>query len=207
MSKTLEDYAAARGKLREKALISDLYPYGKKSRVKSAPTPNKQTSGMSVGSNGQYAKNIEVYEKISKIKNESLVLFYIAELQYYNSCRVSELLNARCHDISSQCKIFLKASKNSSNRIIFSPSSLQYLLYCKNNNVDPFTCYDRYFIYRLYKRYGIELSKRFGSKNAVTHIFRYLAADAVNSDVNSVEKTQSQLGHKSKKSSEYYAAR
>jgi len=173
-------------------------------RSKSVNTPNAQSpelcnlrdsslpqllSSQSVGS-GAFA--LSNYEKA------------IIELMYCSGCRISEVLRIKSSDISPSGFVKITASKGSANRFVHISYSIEFLLSLKTTNSYIFANYNRYYIYRLFKKLGF--TQKFGDNVnfSVTHYFRKSAALEALSINNDLQDITSLLGHKSAKSAHYY---
>lgn len=128
----------------------------------------------------------------------------LVSLMIVSGARVSEVLSIRCSDISPEGRVRVRGLKRSNDRFIETPSTREYLLYCKKTHIDPFIHYDRFYVYRQLKSMGI--SQVFGdNKNAsVTHLFRHLAILDMQEVDSSLVSAKNTIGHKSIKSTEAY---
>lgn len=106
---------------------------------------------------------------IKQLRNISMILYYIAHLQFVYGLRISEVLNIQHHHISRQGFVLIKSRKGSQDRIVFAGDALDYFDRCKANKVDPFKNFNRYFVYRQYKKVGLISFQTSSSKDSVTH--------------------------------------
>jgi len=118
--------------------------------------------------------------------------------------RITEVLNITNHDIDLHGRIKIKGLKGSSNRIITGGHYEAYFINCKNKNIHPFTIYDRFFYYRLFKKMGIFISFCNYAKRAVTHACRHQFIAEMQQSGSDILDAQKYIGHKSVKSTEHY---
>ena len=128
----------------------------------------------------------------------------IIELMYCSGCRVSEVLRIKASDVSQSGLVKITASKGSANRFVHISYSLDFLLSLKAVNGYIFANYNRFYIYRLFKKLGF--TQKFGDNvnSSVTHYFRKSAALEALSMNNDLQDIATLLGHKSAKSAHYY---
>ena len=171
----------------------------------------KSVGGLSAQSIGLCEAGNNLDKEIERILSlkvpimlENRILWYIIEIQLRSGCRVSEVLAIGCEDVFINNSILIKGAKGSSNRVVSVYDCFDYLWKCKVSGIVPFQEWDRFRVYRDYKKLGI--GKVFdGKKNmSVTHFFRHsfnrlLKESGVDQDTRSLH-----LGHKSKKSIKYY---
>lgn len=101
-------------------------------------------------------------------------------------------------------RIVIKSLKKGKDRIVSYNDESGYLEYCRLNFVQPFSDYNRFFIYRLYKKNGLSLYHPASNKYSVTHAFRHLFAQMSSSSNVDKSLMSEFLGHKSKKSIDSY---
>ena len=118
--------------------------------------------------------------------------------------RVSEVLNILPTHVASNGVVYIKALKGSNSRVIPAGPHTKYFL--ENRNSLPLIAsgFNRFYVYREFKKLGIYA--RIGNRdiNSVTHYFRHkLAADLRSSEF---ENTQiaAALGHKKISNSDKY---
>lgn len=126
------------------------------------------------------------------------------ELIWRNGLRVSELLRIKGTDVMSNGSFIIHASKHSENRIGFIVDGLPFLESWRGVPAYIFDCYDRHFVYYMFKRLGISSNIKGNSNRAVTHVLRHQAIENINRATNSSEATAQVIGHRSKRSTEHY---
>ena len=140
----------------------------------------------------------------TRLYNYMYELGAIFELQYMYGLRISELLAIKPRDISPRGTIFLKCAKGSENKMIDYPSLYTFLKNCRANGKEPFGFISRHYVYRCYKRMDISFGQMYGTKNAITHQFRYMKAKDTMEMSNDLEFTAKIMGHKNSKSTKHY---
>lgn len=133
-----------------------------------------------------------------------LSLRVLIELQLLYGLRVSEALSIGYADLMALGRIRIRASKRGTSRIINYADRYGYLEMCRRNGVKPFADFNRFFIYREYKKHGIMLFHEKDKKYSVTHAFRHLLVAMLKSEIDDKSLISDLLGHKSGKSIESY---
>lgn len=128
----------------------------------------------------------------------------LIEIQLLFGLRVSEALSIGYADLMALGRIRISASKRGTSRIINYADRYGYLEMCRRNGVNPFADYNRFFIYREYKKNGIMLFHEKDKKYSVTHAFRHLLVTMLKSEIEDKSLISDILGHKSRKSIESY---
>jgi integrase len=118
--------------------------------------------------------------------------------------RVSEVLRINYSDILVSGQIIINASKGSNNRVVTSLYHTNYLLSLKHNTGQIYEGYTRFYYYRLFKSIGLYIVNQSSGNNSVTHSLRHTHVKMLHSSTNDKELIQRTIGHKSKKSTEYY---
>lgn len=132
------------------------------------------------------------------------VLIHSVALMYQSGCRVSSILGLSPADITPNGRVILRQGKGS-NPLIVTPSfEIEWWLNIRLSGFNPFFYLNYMRLYRLFKDYALVLPNSFGFKNAVTASARKSVAEDVFDNSQNIETTQSALGHKSAKSTEYY---
>lgn len=132
------------------------------------------------------------------------VLRSILELQLQHGLRISEVLRLRVVDLLSFSKVRIKTSKRGYNRIVSHHDGSGYLAKCKKFSIIPFADYNRFYIYREYRREGLMLFHSKDKKYSVTHLFRHLLLSQLNKEINEKELISKFIGHKKMESLKSY---
>lgn len=173
-------------------------------RFKSVPNSSTQyTSLCGSGKETESPFHKNVMYHLSR-KDIPIDLKALIELMYFNALRISEVLNIAPYDIDNLGRITIKGSKNSHNKIVISPSHTDFFIRCKQLNTYPFSIYDRFFIYRLFKKLGIYKSFDSYSKKAVTHSLRFESIGNLQAGTITKEERARFVGHKNIKNTEHY---
>lgn len=128
----------------------------------------------------------------------------IIDLQLRLGLRISEVLKITPRDLMPLGRVRIRSSKRGKDRIVNYQDSFGYLEKCNNLSIVPFMDYDRFFIYRAYKKEGIMMYHSKGKKYSVTHLFRHLLAVSLDGQVDDKSLISDFIGHKSLKSLDSY---
>lgn len=172
--------------------------------IKSVLKPPAQTV-IPCASNTQDTLQFSAYiTQLNIIKQIDVKVYYIINIMLYGACRISEVLLIKYHNISLLGQILIKSSKKSPQRIITIPNCIDYLVSCKNNCVDPFNDYNRFYIYRLMLKYGMVFESVRSSKKSVCHSARHINFADMRQSGYSQDEISSKNIHKNQKNLVYY---
>ena len=203
-AKIFEEHFNKNKFLNQKDLFNFLYSDKQKRRVKSVIKPPAQTTTSCYPGKQDYVYINSLLSKIDKLKMLDLKLYYIAQIQFEQGLRISEVLNLRVYDLMPSGHFYIKSAKGSNNRVYFVASVANYFITCKKNGVDPFANYNRFFVYRQYKKLGIDFYNSKTCKHSVTHAFRHIIANEIYKNVDDTETVSDFLRHKNKENYKYY---
>ena len=178
--------------------------YGGYDRINTVVRPTAQIE-TKFAENSQFLDemNAKVEDILSKNEVPELLKRFIY-IQSRSGTRVSEILNIQYTDIISPTIIRIKGLKRSNDRLIHIDRYSDYFIFCKVNMINPFANFNRYFIYREYRKLGFVVSFVNSNKKAVTHSFRYkYIKNLKDNDVN-LDLIQKEIGHKTIKTTERY---
>lgn len=144
---------------------------------------------------------------ISPSSGHPLRLRILIELLFNSGIRISEALRIHSSDISANGSVFIRGSKKSGDRFIYSSMFRLELLKLRSINAYLFSDYSRFFVYRFLKSNGIFLAYSSGSNKSVTHAFRHLATSIDNSDISHLNALKSFINHRSSISTLHYINR
>lgn len=173
-------------------------------RTISDPRFAAQSSALCVRNSVPGTSQDPLFQSLDLLKQRSQKLYLIAHLQFVHGLRISEVLDIKHSDISPQGFIKIGSKKMSSGRIIHAGESLEYMHQCRASLVHPFAGFDRFFVYREYKRVGLMKFVPGNKKASVTHLFRHNASSQALKVGADIETRAHQLGHKSTKSTQHY---
>jgi integrase len=140
----------------------------------------------------------------SELSPWPLPLRVIIDMQLQLGLRISEVLRIRSFDILPLGKLRIRASKRGQDRIENYTDAYGFLKFCKRNGVQPFSDYNRFFIYRAYKKEGISLFHSKTKRMSVTHALRHKLVHELEKEVDQMSLISDILGHKSRRSIESY---
>lgn len=138
------------------------------------------------------------------VLNQRTDLVLCVALQLFYSLRISEVLAINCKNIDDSGRIYIQCKKGSQPIVIFDLQLSSIFMYYKRNNIEPFETLDRFFIYRIYKKIGIQHSSSGIINKSVTHAFRHITAKEIRIQGNTDDYVSSALHHKSSKSQQSY---
>jgi site-specific recombinase XerD len=143
-------------------------------------------------------------EKLGQAFKHSKILGHLLDIQISGGCRISEVLKITPKDITPTGSILIQSAKKGNQRIVTTSKSSEFLLMCRKLNITPFMDYDRFFVYREYKKLGIIFVSKTSSKMSITHAPRHIFT-ASNRITTKDETTLSNaLGQKTKNMSNRY---
>ena len=178
--------------------------YKEKDSVKAVLTPSAQTNSLcEVGSQ----EPLDLSALYCRIEGDGLLSEELKMLIFFQSelgLRISECLNIKFSEINSQGSVLLESLKGSENQVVSCSLARNYLLRCRARKQNPFETYNRFFLYRLYKKLGISYRKNGMKKTAVTHAFRHIQADAIREITKDRDILAQRLRHKNPKNSDRY---
>jgi len=128
----------------------------------------------------------------------------ICDLQLQYGLRISEVLNITPYDLLTLGRIRIRSQKRGKDRIINYSDINNYLNFCRESSVYPFRDFNRFFVYREYKKQGLCIFHSKGKKSSITHSFRHIIAQLLDMEIENKEQISEFLGHKSLKSLESY---
>ena len=153
-----------------------------------------------------YLSEIEIKNRLDAMIADNIDKNIVAGigLMFSAGLRISSLLMIDYTCISSNLVITIKQKKGS-NTIYAQPIYYRDVwrsIY--QNKLSPFSLYDRFFFYRLFKRYDLVLKNGVGRNDSVTHAPRKYLANELYSAENDIQVAKDALGHKSVSSTKYY---
>lgn len=153
-----------------------------------------------------YLSEIEIKNRLDAMLTDNVDEKIVAGvgLMFSAGLRISSLLLIDYTCISSNLVITIKQLKGS-NTLYAQPIYYREVwrkVY--ENKLSPFSLYDRFFFYRLFKRYDLVLKNGVGRNDSVTHSPRKYLANEMYGAQNDLEAAKNALGHKSVSSTKYY---
>lgn len=145
-----------------------------------------------------------VWKSIEMMKVECERAARLAIFLLDTGCRISEALSLTYMNIDSLSRVRIEGKKGSNTRIFFSPKNSAWLLDVRVYKMNLWQDYNRFFIYRIFKKYGIGQTFRENKKMSITHYFRYLNAQIAKEIAERNSEISVLLGHKKEKNTEIY---
>ena len=192
------------GKLDEKKFFEIVNEDSNQSRVRSVPSPSAQANHLCAGSTDLDLLYNTAVHAIDKMMMECMPLACILELQLLYGLRVSEVLAIHSNDILSSGHVMVKGLKGSESRLIIAVKTAEWLQDQKNKGRYIFMDFNRYYLYRLYKKLGLSAQFRNRRKKSVTHLFRHMLIKSFKHQKINIHESQRFIGHKAKTSTEVY---
>lgn len=192
------------GRIDEKKLFEIIGNGAGKPRTSSSPIPLAHTNQLC-----ELDKQVDALYRTARLAldnllKQSLPLAAILELQLLYGLRISEVLSIKSTDIMASGHIRIGGLKNSSSRIIIPVETRDWFLKQRGLNIPVFQDYDRFYIYRLYKKMGLHAVFNGRNKKSVTHLFRHLLIKSFKHNKIKTDESKEFIGHKAKKSTEVY---
>lgn len=175
-----------------------------KDATKSVISPPAQSSALLRANSAECLLSDAAMEFILHNSTYPIDFKYLVYLLLVSGCRISEALRVRNCDITGNYRIRLRGSKGSNDRVVFLPELPMGKLSPGTAQFEVWSCWSRYYVYRVLKKHGIYLSKEGNKNKAVTHAFRNAYAAELQTIVGSSELKSQAMGHKSLKSKQYY---
>lgn len=175
--------------------------------VNSVSSPPAQLVEVCTPGNEVPAGWMAILSDYGRIREKDPNLAAIYALLVECALRISEVLAIRPTDIDSQGKVSIKALKGSQSRIVASSLAREFLIKCAKKGITPFQDYNRFHVYREFKKLGIGMKVPGNKNKSVTHVGKHLYALAAKDAKFDVKQIQLSLGHRSAKSTESYGKR
>jgi len=175
-----------------------------KARIKSVSDSSAQSATLYTGQENKDTLLTNVYALLMNNRELTLCDKAIIECQLLTGARISQVLSVTHSDITDNLNVRLCGSKGSYS-LVYTPVMYRaFWEYLKNSKQSLSSLRDRFFMYRLYRKYGIYTLVVGNINTSVTHSLRH----ALLSDTEKLQLTEreraNKVGHKSTKSQEYY---
>lgn len=132
------------------------------------------------------------------------VLCAICELQLMNGLRVSEVLHITQSDITDTGLVKIQSLKGSGVRFVRSISYSDVFAKVRAGECFIDNRFNRYFIYRLYKKHGISFRFANHKNSSVTHLARHVLASDIANAYSNVRDAKVYMSHKNVNSTNHY---
>lgn len=128
----------------------------------------------------------------------------VIELQFLYGLRIAEVLAITYADVTVLGHIKVKGLKGSGDRIVYPVSFREFWQKVRMSKLTFSKGYNRWYFYRLYKKFGVYEILGNNKKMSVTHVLRYnYILSLLNSGMNTIE-IQEVIGHKQLESTLHY---
>lgn len=134
--------------------------------------------------------------------NVTVIMFI--KLHKLSGARIGDLLRIGRNDITNELYVRIRQSKGSMPLIVKLCEDFEFWNNYKKGMYDDIACFNSNYFYRLYRRYGFTFSNGSNRNVSVTHSFRKQLARELYVATGDIISSQSALGHKSSRSTEYY---
>lgn len=142
--------------------------------------------------------------KLMAADNVAVNILALVDLQFQTGIRISDLLSIDFSNVTDRLHIVIEQGKGSRKLVVSPVNFRDYWKSVRVNKLNPSAGLNRFFFYRLYKKYGIEIDRGANKNKSVTHAPRKLIGKELYNRENKIEDVQAGLGHRSKRSSEFY---
>jgi len=149
----------------------------------------------------------EMYLYLSDCINNPAITFeyrLILDLLLSSGCRVSAIINPSGLIVRLNGLIVASETKTKQDIVFRSINFNDYFMQFAGNRFSLLTSYNRFMVYRLFKKYGISAQILDNSKSSVTHLPRHLVGSLTMQSTSNINDVSLVLSHKSIKSSHTY---
>jgi integrase len=146
-----------------------------------------------------------VIDQVEHIKQFDLNTHIFAKTMLVGGLRVSEMLAITPRDIDELGRVKIKSLKGGSPRLVDTGMNADQFKVWRISGYLPWRTWTRFFVYRQFKKYGIQIDIEGNGKKSVTHALRHVSAQVSATIDPDLEATKAHLGHKSISNTEIYA--
>ena len=171
---------------------------------KSVAKPSAQTTTLCAVPGAAGCQEMLSEESFQALCSVSREVARVYSLQRDFGLRISEVLAIRPYDITNSGMIHIRGLKGSGSVLVSPAFDRQFFAGCRASGAYPFQFINRFYVYRVYKRFGLSHKFEGNKKCSVTHLPRHdyaLQAKSVDEDQTLVT---SALRHKSSKNDSFY---
>lgn len=192
------------GHVTAKEIFRVLSPHRTKRKDKAIPKLDAQSTTQCKPDNFSSRDASVIRQAGTRLKELNPILYYIFSLQLDGALRISEVLSISPAKIDVLGNVLIHAGKGGITRIVTSADAREYLLACKEHSVYPFAEYNRFFVYRMYRKCGVFFQSEYSSKNSVTHALRHVNAAAAKKAGFEKSTITQRLGHRNPNTQKHY---
>jgi Phage integrase family len=190
--------------LSNRLLDRELQVVNKQVRSKSESTPNAQiVTQCSAGYRSGTIEN-ESSSQYERIKRENTRLFYLIEFMNASACRITEALSIKPTNCTSSGHVLINCLKGGKQRIVSSGMATEFIKSCASRKISPWSDWNRFFVYREMKKFGIGIKLNGRVRKSITHSIRHNVAKSIKRSGMSIEVSKQALGHQSINSTAHY---
>jgi site-specific recombinase XerD len=147
----------------------------------------------------------DVIDRVEHLRAFDLTTHIFAKTMLLGGLRVSEMLAVSPRDIDELGRIRIKSLKGGLPRLVDTGANADQFKVWRNCGYIPWGTWTRFFVYRQFKKYGIQMEVAGNEKKSVTHALRHVSAQVSATVDSDLQATKSHLGHKSISNTEIYA--
>jgi integrase len=188
----------------EKTLPKFLQIRGSIVRINSVPTPSAQSATLCDKGNEKEDQIFSQLKAFIENSKEPEHLKALVCIMFQNGLRVSEALKIRSCDVNKNLLIRVRGLKNSNDRIIQPIFYRNFWESFSKKNLEMSNYFNRFFIYRICKKYGLSFYKGHGKNLSVTHSGRHIFVREMENLKVEEKSMSSAIGHKSSRSTKFY---
>lgn len=174
------------------------------SRTKAEPGMNAQFTTQCDSCQASKAVISVKSDAMGLLKRQCKTSWIIAMMCRESGCRVSEALQAWGTDINKSGRWLIRSKKKGRNRIANLSNQIIDSLHGIGRPVELFAHTNRFYVYRQFKKAGIEIEIEGYERKRVTHAFRHEYASQIHELSKDESVIADSLGHKSKSSQKSY---
>lgn len=149
---------------------------------------------------GEFTQRINLLAR----DNCNVTVIMFIKLHKLSGARISDLLRVGRGDITNDLYVRIRQSKGSMPLIVKLYEDFEFWNNYKKGMYIDISCFNSNYFYRLYRRYGFTFNNGSNKNVSVTHSFRKELAREMYIATGDIASSQSALGHKSSRSTEYY---
>ncbi len=137
-------------------------------------------------------------------KGLSIVEKAVIEMQYRFGLRIQEVLNISAYDVYRDGLVLIKSEKGSNNRMVQPVTFVSFWTGNGRLQLPLSDIYSQKYFYRLYRKLGFYQKFKGNKRDSVTHYFRHVLIERLQSEGMSLEDIQLFTGHASKRGLDHY---
>lgn len=191
--------------LEERIILADLIkPNTSKVRTKSALNPLTQNTTLCEVKKEQEAISIDLSGQLRAIKKHDPICYELAVIMLAGNLRVSEALNIGPTNYNVNQMFSIQSSKKGLAKVFRVSEVLPHCQIMRLVPCFPFSGYNRFYVYRLFKKCGFTFQSVGSSRLSVTHSIRHFAAMEARQLNTDNEAITAALGHKNANTQRHY---